>query len=308
MKPLLGALFSFVVLFSQTSQSAADPYQYFDNQGVKIAYRTFGSGLPLIVLNGGPGRSSDTFTELAETLASKGYAVTLFDQRGTGRSKLPTLDESTVTLDLMVSDLEALRQHLHYEKISVLGHSFGGMYAMKYASKYPLNIRALILSASGGVDLSWHEYVTHNMLSRLGLNARKKYKFWTSPEQEEKDLVGSSLEALRILVPAYIYHRKFVPRLEADLVNLNYYTPKVNQLVWKSMENYDLHGSLKVLNAPVLVLAGRQDILGEAVPIAIHDEIPGSKLEFIDKCAHYPWLDNPKRYFSLIEGFLRGMN
>jgi proline iminopeptidase len=289
---------------SLASSTPPDPYQYFDNNGVRIAFRSFGSGDPLFVLNGGPGRSSDTFTDLAQTLSLNGHRIIIFDQRGTGRSKLNVLNENTVSLDLMVSDLEALRLHLKYGSISILGHSFGGMFAMAYASRYPQNIKSLILSASGGIDLSWQGYVTHNMLSRLNKKARKRYEFWISPEQEKKDPIGSALNALRILVPAYIYHQNFVPKLMHDLVNLNYYTPAVNELVWKSMEHYNMKGVFKSFQPPVLIIDGRQDILGEAVPMAIRDEFPTSRLEFLDECSHYPWLDSPDKYFTLIQEFL----
>ena len=73
----------------------------------------------------------------------------LFDQRATGRSRFATVDESTVTLDLMVDDLEALRASLGFEKIAIFGHSFGGMYAMAYAAKYPARVEWLALSCSG---------------------------------------------------------------------------------------------------------------------------------------------------------------
>jgi proline iminopeptidase len=297
-----------MALWSVTSSKAfgsSDDYQYFNNSGVKIAYRVFGSGAPLVVLNGGPGRSSDTFTELAETLQAKTHRqVIIFDQRGTGRSKLPVLDESTVSLDLMVGDLEALRKHLGFSKISILGHSFGGMYAMTYASRYPDNVESLILSCSGGIDLSWKDYAQHNMLSRLNQKARLKYKFWTSPEQEAKDPIRAGMESFRLLIPSYIYHQKFIPRLERDLLNPKFETEGLNELVWKTMENYDLKDALKVFLAPTLIIDGRQDILGEAVPIKIHDTISNSKLEFLDECSHYPWLDSPEKYFSLIKDFL----
>lgn len=297
-----------MIVFSLVSQNifaSSDHYQYFDSDGVKIAYRVFGVGTPLIVLNGGPGRSSDSFTYLAERLNEHTQRqIILFDQRGTGRSKLAELNDQTVRLDLMVQDLENLRKHLGINKISLLGHSFGGMYAMAYAAQFPAHVEHLILSCSGGIDLSWQSYVHHNMLSRLTKEAREKYVFWTSPEQSKKDPIKSKLEALRLLVPAYIYRQEFVPQLEKDLLNLSYYTPEINGLVWKSMHDYDLKDSLKVFPGPALVIAGRQDILGEAIPLSIHQTIAQSKLEFLDECVHYPWLDRPDAYFALIRDFL----
>ncbi len=299
------AIALFLVTVTSHAVHTDGDYQYFENSGVKIGYRVFGSGEPLIVLNGGPGRNSLSFTELAKILSSREHRVVLFDQRGTGQSKIDVLNEQNITLDLMVSDLEALRQHLKYDKVAILGHSFGGMYAMAYAALYPEHIETLILSASGGIDLSWGEYVTHNMLSRLTEDARIKYKFWTSEEQRKKDPVRADQEATRLLAPAYVYNKSFVPQIEETLTNLKYYTPKVNGLVWKSMKDYNLRGKMKVFRASTLIIAGRQDILGEAVPMAIHDEIPNSRIEFIDECGHYPWLDRPDRYFTLIEDFLR---
>jgi proline iminopeptidase len=301
MKIFLGIIIflSCISLRAATSTS----YRYFDSNGLKIAYREFGTGIPLVVLNGGPGRSSVSFTDLALKLSQK-YHVILFDQRGTGHSKLPALNETTITLDLMIGDLEALRKFLKYEKINILGHSFGGMYAMAYAAQYPYNVNALILSASGGVDLSWHDYVSHNMLSRLNQKSRQKYEYWTNPKVEKKNPVRADQEATRLLASAYVYNQKFAEEIATSLTDLKLYTPAINNLVWKSMEKFDLKGSFKNFLAPTLILAGRQDILGEAVPITIHNEIINSRLEFIDECSHYPWLDRPDAYFRLIDDFL----
>lgn len=302
MKTIIGLFILFISALSHAKTS--DPYQYFNNNGVKIAYRVFGSGAPLFLLNGGPGRSSDSFTELAETLQKKtGKQIIIFDQRGTGRSALPVLDETTISLDLMVDDLEGLRKHLGFNKISILGHSFGGMYAMSYAARYSQNIESMILSCSGGVDLSWREYVQENILSRLSKEAREKYEYWTSPEQQALDPVKADYEALKLIVPAYVYNQKFVPQLIHDLSNYN--TPNLNGLVWKTMQNYDLKGKFKSVQFPTLIIDGRQDFIGEAVPILIHQTIPNSRLEFLNECSHYPWLDTPDKYFALIADFLK---
>ncbi len=118
--------------------------------GVELSYHTYGEGSPLLVLNGGPGLSSVHFEPLARNLADlgSGYRVILFEQRGTGGSPLVTADSSTVTTALMVDDIEALRRHLGIEAWAVLGHSWGGMYAMLYATAHPERVRGLILSSS----------------------------------------------------------------------------------------------------------------------------------------------------------------
>lgn len=162
-----------IVILVQTVNAQTE-YRFLDRGQFKLAYRTFGEGDPIFILNGGPGRSSDTFIPLAKTISNLGYKTILFDQRGTGASKLPTVDASTIKLDLMLEDLDELRKELKYERITVLGHSFGGIYALSYASKYPSHLKSLILSASPGPDLTWQSYANSNMLSRLTSKKEKE--------------------------------------------------------------------------------------------------------------------------------------
>ncbi len=297
-------LFTVIVLFILPSLALAHSFQ---SGNVKLSYREYGSGIPLIVLNGGPGRSSDTFVPLAEKLAELGFKAIIFDQRGTGESKVE-LTEKNITLELMVEDLENLRKNLKLETVSILGHSFGGMYAMAYASKYPNQVRSLVLSASAGINLSWKKYIGANFLSKISPESREKVKYWEKIEEDQRkkkqDHQKANLEVMKLLVPAYVYNPKFIPQLEKDLPNPKVSNALVNHLIWRSAERtYDLKGAFKNFKAPTLIIAGRQDILGEEVPLTIHREIPGSRLLFLNECAHYPWLDQPAAYFSAIKDF-----
>src|SRR5450432_3172955 len=110
--------------------------------------------------------NSDGFVELAKAL-SKNNETIIYDQRGTGKSTLQKVDSSTITMKLMVEDLESLRVHLKIKKWIILGHSFGGMLASYYATLYPENIESLILSSSGGIDLGLLSYVSNRVDSRL---------------------------------------------------------------------------------------------------------------------------------------------
>ena len=69
-----------------------------------------------------------------------------YDQRGTGRSDAP-LDSSAVNLDAFVTDIDALRQALGYEQVTLLTHSFGTLFGIEYARRYPESLRGLILMA-----------------------------------------------------------------------------------------------------------------------------------------------------------------
>jgi pimeloyl-ACP methyl ester carboxylesterase len=67
-----------------------------------------------------------------------------YDQRGSGRS-LGDHKGQTFTLKDQIDDLEALRAHLGYEHIDLLGHSWGGFLAKAYAAVYPHRVSSLTL-------------------------------------------------------------------------------------------------------------------------------------------------------------------
>ena len=112
-----------------------------------LHYKIFGEGPPLLFLNGGPGLATDGYEGIAEQLKSK-RKVILFDQRGTGKSKINEVTAKTITSAKMVEDIEALRHHLKIESWDVIGQSFGGVYAMYYANSYPTSINKLILTST----------------------------------------------------------------------------------------------------------------------------------------------------------------
>ena len=55
-------------------------------------------------------------------------------------------------MDAFLMDIENLRAHFGFDAWFVMGHSFGGMLASYYVSKYPQKVDKLILSSSAGVD------------------------------------------------------------------------------------------------------------------------------------------------------------
>ncbi|HVO74181.1 MAG TPA: alpha/beta fold hydrolase, partial [Ignavibacteriaceae bacterium] len=90
-----------------------------------LHFKKYGNGEPLLIINGGPGLDCEGFTPLAKLLSDK-YMTILFDQRGTGKSKLKQVDSTTITMKLMAQDIETIRNYFKIEKWIVLGHSFGG--------------------------------------------------------------------------------------------------------------------------------------------------------------------------------------
>src|SRR5207248_5324379 len=119
---------------------------FVDGHGLLIYYWEIGRGIPLMVVHGGPGASHDYFLPYLLPLARHNRLI-FIDERGSGKSQ--KLDDAAqYTVENMVEDCEAVRQALGLGKISLLGHSYGGVMAQTYALKYQKNLSHLILSST----------------------------------------------------------------------------------------------------------------------------------------------------------------
>src|SRR5690348_10303754 len=75
--------------------------------GIDLFYRVLGppSGDYVLVLSGGPGEDIHSMQGIADELGKK-YRCIMWEQRGTGRSKLPRYDESMINLNAYMDDIE----------------------------------------------------------------------------------------------------------------------------------------------------------------------------------------------------------
>lgn len=269
-----------------------------------IYYQTFGSGTPVLIINGGPGLDSAGFEAVAKTIAAQGYRTILFDQRGTGHSKLASINAETIQLALMVQDIEQLRQQLHIEKWVVLGHSFGGMLGAAYAAKYPQYISKLIFSSSGGLDLQFRDQIAERLLNNLSLQEQIRLQMYQL-RQRSGDDSDSTLDTLaQLRARAYVVDKSKAPLIAARLkvVNLT-----INQLVFADLEknHFDLKTQFKQFGAPVLVLQGENDIISTETAQTIAGSFSNAELVLLPQCAHYGWLDQPDLYYSSVFRFLK---
>ena len=119
---------------------------FVDAHGVLIYFKAFGKGEPLVILHGGPGASHDYFLPYLLPLARKNRLI-FIDERGSGRSQ-KLENTSAYTIENMVEDVEIVRQVLELGKISLMGHSCGGVIAQAFALKYQENLSHLILCST----------------------------------------------------------------------------------------------------------------------------------------------------------------
>lgn len=113
------------------------------SDNVPLFLKVSGKGDVCIFVHGGPGAWSKSFEEFGGNVLEEKLTMCYFDQRGCGRSGSPA--DNNYSMDRMIDDIEEIRAHLKTGKVFVIGHSFGGILATKYAEKYPQHVKGLIL-------------------------------------------------------------------------------------------------------------------------------------------------------------------
>lgn len=114
------------------------------DNGHNMSYQEFGNpdGIPVLYLHGGPGGRTPSF--IHQLFDPQAFRIITYDQRGAGNST-PAGETAHNTPDILVQDIETLRQHLGIEQWHVCGGSWGTTLALLYAEEHPDHVKSLTL-------------------------------------------------------------------------------------------------------------------------------------------------------------------
>jgi pimeloyl-ACP methyl ester carboxylesterase len=122
---------------------AAATSGYVENTGARIWYARFGAGPDVVLLHGGLGNSGNWAYQVPALLAA-GYAVTVVDSRGQGRS---TRDERPYSYQLMASDTRAVMDALGVFRAAIVGWSDGAATGLVMAKETPDRVTGVFFFA-----------------------------------------------------------------------------------------------------------------------------------------------------------------
>ena len=260
-----------------------------DGLGIHIVER--GSGLPMFVLHGGPGMESNYFRPYLEPLEDD-FRVVYIDQPGQGLSeRLPP--SVPYSMPGAVAAIDRLRQQLGFDRIVLLGHSYGGFVAQLYALAYPGRLAALIL-----VDTApSYEY---------NAEANQNIQRFGTPEQRRVVPGLSNDERIRRVFALY-----FDPPDQAtadafmDRVILS--AEAWRQLIaTREFRSFDTRPRLPEIRTPTLVVVGENDLITTARQARIIAAgIPGARLQVFANTGHNPFVEEPAAFNAAVRAFVR---
>ena len=268
-----------------------------DVNDIKIYYEIHGEGEP-VILHHGYGATAKIWIGQIGELSKHFKAITL-DCRSSGRSDHPT---EPYTLDTLVEDLKGLMDALNIQKTHLIGQSMGGWISQNFVLKYPERVNKLVLIGTNYTGAGI-QFMKNAMINNYELQKKDKLQaYWNYAKLTHYRQYIKEMQA--------DLKKKFYGLWSAeDLINElteNHMTPQDYELLAKAIEKHDVTDRLSEIKAPTLLIASSHDKLSpKSVMEEIHQGIPNSRLEIIDKTAHHVFLEAAPQVNQLIIDFLK---
>lgn len=311
---LLACLYCLPLFAQQSTVDSFTDGKYVKVNNAKLWVVTVGQGDPVFFIAGGPGGAHHGLRSF-DPLAANGHQLIYFDGFGRGKSDTAKV-VSEYSLQRDIEDLEGLRVALKLQKISVLGHSYGGLVAQGYAIRYPQHVSHLILANT------FHSYV---MWQENDDNSNHEIKtsypeVWADLMKiRERGAVSSDPEHQEIYgrVPygfLYAYNPdKFINRVSKpypNRFNSKLYYQMVGRdgdfYVGSDIGTFDFRKQLKDLKMPVMIIGGRFDRVATPWMMVKYKEYcPQAQFMMFEKSGHNPQVEEPEAEFKLINEFLK---
>lgn len=281
-------------------------------EGVRLFYRVEGSGPDtVVVIHGGPGAGMDAVRPDFGPLAQN-RTVIYYDQRGGGRSTLPS-DTMQLGPDHHVGDLEAVRRFFGFRRMNIVAHSFGSLIAAEYALRHPDRLgRIVFLGATGPSRSSAAELARARFAQADSILLRKVFEpmaallSGTAQDPvaacEAYHAAGAELTASLGRLPAAGRGSECLMEPEA----LRYYFRYTAQVSPRLFGDWDYTSSLDSLAAPLLVIHGDNDPRALEVQRKWAAAVSRGGILIVPDAGKGAYVQQPRMVFSAIDEFFGG--
>ena len=289
------------------------------SDSARLYYRIAGHPGPgvdtIIAIHGGPGLDLESIYGDFVPMLSPHHVVIFYDQRGGGKSELPS-DTTRLFAARQVRDLDELRQHFKLDKVTLVAHSYGPLLAASYALAHPSNVKRMLFF--GPVPPRRGDFFT-----RYGrnLNARLDSAQRARMAVDSRRMIDTSLSEADTRAACQDYWMFGLrPRLAdpgrlddvksdlcaTDVRGIRYGNRTGNRVIMGSYGDWDLRERLHSLRVPLLVIHGEQ----ETIPMDLVEEwitsMPNgmATLMKVPRAAHFTYAERADVVWPAVAKYL----
>lgn len=263
-----------------------------------------------IVLLHGKNFNGAYWSQTAQALAAEGYRVIIPDQIGFGRSTQPA--HLQYSFRLLAANTKLLLDTLGIKEVCVLGHSMGGMLAIRFALSYPAITQKLILADPIGLE-DYGALVPYQ-------GADERYRVELSQTRDK----------LKKYEQESYYHGTWRPGYDEwlDSYAVQFQRSDYPLIAWNAALTYDMIMTqpvcheLQNIKVRTMLIIGQRDkaaVGKEYAPDSIkakmgdypllgraaHEKIKGSRLVELDGVGHLPQVEDFDKFIAAVKDFLK---
>ena len=272
---------------------------------IDIAYKVFGKGDPILLINGASDGMTAWDPSLLKSLSSN-HTVIVFDPRGIGKT---TIGSKPYTYQQLANDTAGLMDALKIPKAGVMGYSLGSYIAQQVTMMYPDKVNSLVLAGSscGGKD---HTPKPPEFIKLQSEVVNQSLNHIPVSKEEMQSLASASLGSgwIRLhpessVIPENMTFQQLKPGLSPEVLN-------AQNMVGKHWEdNPTWSGAcdeLAKLDKPTLVITGTDDNFYQphVNSLKIAEKIPVAWLVQIKNAGHAVVDQYPVKVGKIMNTFL----
>lgn len=273
--------------------------------------RAIGQGKPIIVLHGGPDFDQRYLLPDMDRL-SNAFRLVYYDQRGRGRSAAGVKPED-VSLDSDLADLDKVRAYYRLRSTALLGHSWGTVLALEYATRHPERVSQLILMNPAPASADDFTRFRQAYREKLGPDLDRLRAIQTSAGyvQGDPDTVTAYYRIhFKPALKRPEHYEKVIASLRASftregILEARAVEDRLMNDTWLS-SGYNLLPKLERLNIPTLVIYGDHDFIPSVISEHIAGAIPRARMVTLKGCGHFAYLECPSAVRTEIVSLMRG--
>ena len=286
------------------------------SDNAKLFYKIIGRGPDtLIAIHGGPGMDLESIYGDFTALGAR-HVVIFYDQRGGGKSELPT-DTMRLVAPRQIQDLDELRKHFKLETVTLVAHSYGPLLAASYALAHPHKVKRMVFfgpvppyrgdfSARYGTALNARLDSTQRAAMRTASRTENNpASSEATARQACRDYWALGLRP-RLADPDHTLKLVKSDLCGTDIVGIQYGNRIGNRVIMGSFGDWDLRPKLRTLSTPLLVVHGEMETIPMDMVEAWATSMPHATLLKVPNAAHFTYAERPELVWPAVEKFLSG--
>jgi len=263
--------------------------------------------IPVFILGGGPGFSSWNLEPIQQEIANTGHSVYLMDMLGIGENRT---NKPEKLLSAWIEQIEQLKQKVSPDQPVILAaHSWGALMAMLYTRAHQDSVDRIILLNPVDPQKKAMEHLTAEIHERNTQETDTKWDDDSAWEQtteiKPEDIQYITLRQIQQVLPTYFLDYEQGTRYAAQFT-VKDFDIDLNIQAWKEYDAKPvLFSEINAWKKPLHFIECKQDYLMPYNLNAMQPNIKLASVDIIDQCGHFPWIEQPKTFYNLLEQVLR---